>query len=193
MGFLGASIQVALPLIINPMIWIGVVAGSFIGWGFCWIVFVLPFQKNLGEREAQLDHWSALNQQLQQLTMDNRGMSQVELKQYVASNQEAAAAFAEIQHRLQERELRLSETPVWYVLLPISVLAVAFGGAVLLFNAMNQRAQGTIEHVMQLAPPDLVREVVQRHLMLTGTRDAGRADRQQAETGLIRGRGRDDA
>ena len=93
-GLLGGSFQVALSLVMNPLIWFGVVAGAFIGWGFCWIVFVLPFQKNLGEREAQLDHWSALNQQLQQLTMDNRSMSQVELKQYIASNDEAAAAFA---------------------------------------------------------------------------------------------------
>jgi hypothetical protein len=165
-GLLGASLQVALPLFMNPLIWIGVVAGSFIGWGFCWIVFVLPFQKNLGEREAQLDHWSSLNQQLQQLTMENRSMSQMELKQYVASNEEAAAAFADIQRRLQQRELRLSETPIYYVFIPISVIAITFAGVVLLFKAMNQRALMTIEHVIQLAPRELVREVVQRHIAM---------------------------
>ena len=68
-------------------------------------------KKNLADREAQLDHWSQLNQQLQQQTMDNRNMSQAELKQFIASNQEAAAAFAEIQRRLQQREMPFERNP----------------------------------------------------------------------------------
>ena len=182
-GLLGGSFQVALSLVMNPLIWFGVVAGAFIGWGFCWIVFVLPFQKNLGEREAQLDHWSALNQQLQQLTMDNRSMSQVELKQYIASNDEAAAAFSEIQRRLQEREIRMSETPISFVFIPISVVAMAFGGVVLLFKAMNQRALGTIEHVMQLAPQEIVHEVVRRHIALNAPHTAGLVALQSPQAG----------
>jgi hypothetical protein len=173
MGLLGASLQAMLPLVMNPLIWFGVVMGAVIGWGFCWIVFVLPFQKNLGEREAQLDHWSALNQQLQQLTMDNRSMSQAELKQYIASNDEAAAAFSEIQRRLQEREIRMSETPISFVFIPISVVAIAFAGVVLIFKALNQRALVTIEHVMQLAPHEMVHEVVQHHIALYAPRSAG--------------------
>jgi hypothetical protein len=183
MGLLGTSLQVMLPLVMNPLIWFGVVAGTFIGWGFCWIVFVLPFQKNLGEREAQLDHWSALNQQLQQLTMDNRSMSQVELKQYMASNEEAAAAFSEIQRRLQEREIRMSETPISFVFIPISVVAIAFGGVVLVFKAMNQRALATIEHVMEIAPHEIVHEVVRRHIALNAPRTAGLVALQSPEGG----------
>jgi hypothetical protein len=167
-GLLFASLGTVVPLFLNPLVWVGVVAGSLIGWGICWVVFVLPFQKNLSDREAQLDHWSQLNQQLQQQTLDNRGMSQVELKQYIASNQEAAASFAEIQRRLQQREIRLSETPIWQVLIPIAVLTIAFSGVVLVLKAMNQRALSTIENVLHLAPRELVQEVVQRHIALNG-------------------------
>jgi len=172
-GLLFSSVGTIVPLFLNPLAWVGAVAGALIGWGICWIVFVLPFQKNLAEREAQLDHWSQLNQQLQQQTMDNRNMSQSELKQFIASNQEATAAFAEIQRRLQQREIRMSETPIYFVLIPISVVALAFGGVVLLFKAMNQRALMTVEHVMQLAPHEIVQAVVARHVALTAPRVAG--------------------
>jgi hypothetical protein len=145
------------------------VAGVFIGWGICWLVFVLPFQKNLASREAQLDHWSQLNQQLQEQTADNRNMSQSELKQFIASNQEATAEFAEIQRRLQQRELRLSETPIAFVLVPIVVLALTFGGVVLVFRAINQKAEETVELVMQLAPHEMVQAVVARHAVLNGS------------------------
>jgi hypothetical protein len=172
-GLLFTSVGTIVPLFLNPLAWVGAVAGALIGWGICWIVFVLPFQKNLAERESQLDHWSQLNQQLQQQTMDNRNMSQSELKQFIASNQEATAAFAEIQRRLQQREIRMSETPIYFVLIPISVVALAFGGVVLLFKAMNQRALMTDEHVMQLAPHEIVQAVVARHVALTAPRVAG--------------------
>jgi hypothetical protein len=172
-GLLFTSVGTIVPLFLNPLAWVGAVAGALIGWGICWIVFVLPFQKNLAERESQLDHWSQLNQQLQQQTMDNRNMSQSELKQFIASNQEATAAFAEIQRRLQQREIRMSETPIYFVLIPISVVALAFGGVVLLFKAMNQRALMTVEHVMQLAPHEIVQAVVARHVALTAPRVAG--------------------
>ena len=172
-GLLFTSVGTIVPLFLNPLAWVGAVAGALIGWGICWIVFVLPFQKNLAEREAQLDHWSQLNQQLQQQTMDNRNMSQSELKQFIASNQEATAAFAEIQRRLQQREIRMTETPISFVLIPISVVALAFGGVVLLFKAMNQRALMTVEHVMQLAPHEIVQAVVARHVALTAPRVAG--------------------
>jgi hypothetical protein len=169
-GLLFTSVGTVVPLLLNPLAWIGAVAGVFIGWGICWVVFVLPFQKNLGEREAQLDHWSQLNQQLQQQTMDNRGMSQVELKQFIASNQEATAAFAEIQRRLQEREIRLSETPIYFVVIPIIIVAIAFAGAVLLFKAMNQRALATIDQVIELAPNEIIQAVVARHVALNPPR-----------------------
>jgi hypothetical protein len=172
-GLLFSSLGTVIPLFLNPLAWVGAVAGALIGWGICWIVFVLPFQKNLAEREAQLDHWSQLNQQLQQQTMDNRNMSQSELKQFIASNQEATAAFAEIQRRLQQREIRMSETPIYFVLIPISVVALAFGGVVLLFKAMNQRALMTVEHVMQLAPHEIVQAVVARHVALAAPRFTG--------------------
>jgi len=145
------------------------VAGVFIGWGICWLVFVLPFQKNLASREAQLDHWSQLNQQLQEQTADNRNMSQSELRQFIASNQEATAEFAEIQRRLQQRELRLSETPIAFVLVPIVVLALTFGGVVLVFRAIHQKAGETVELVMQLAPHEMVQAVVTRHAVLNGS------------------------
>ncbi len=174
-GLLFTSVATLVPLFLNPLAWVGAVAGALVGWGICWIVFVLPFQKNLAEREAQLDHWSQLNQQLRQQTMDNRNMSQSELKQFIASNQEATAAFAEIQRRLQQREIRMSETPIYFVLIPISVVALAFGGVVLLFKAMNQRALMTVEHVMQLAPHEIVQAVVARHIALTAPRFTGLA------------------
>ena len=183
-GLLFSSVGTIVPLFLNPLAWVGAVAGALIGWGICWIVFVLPFQKNLAEREAQLDHWSQLNQQLQQQTMDNRNMSQSELKQFIASNQEATAAFAEIQRRLQQREIRMSETPIYFVLIPISVVALAFGGVVLLFRAMNQRALMTVEHVMQLAPHEIVQAVVARHVALTAPRVAGLAALPSAEMEL---------
>ena len=169
LGLLLSSVSTVVPLVLNPLAWIGAVAGVFIGWGICWLVFVLPFQKNLASREAQLDHWSQLNQQLQEQTADNRNMSQSELKQFIASNQEATASFAEIQRRLQQRELRLSETPIAFVLVPVAVLALTFGGVVLLFRALNQRALMTVEHVMQLAPHEIVQAVVARHAALNGS------------------------
>ncbi len=169
-GLLFTSVGTIVPLFLNPLAWVGAAAGALIGWGICWVVFVLPFQKNLAEREAQLDHWSQLNQQLQQQTMDNRNMSQAELKQFIASNQEATAAFAEIQRRLQQRELRMSETPIYYVFIPIAVVALGFAGVVILFKAMNQRALLTIEDVIQLAPQELVRTVVARHMALNAPR-----------------------
>jgi radical SAM superfamily enzyme len=169
LGLLFSSVSTVVPLVLNPLAWIGAVAGVFIGWGICWLVFVLPFQKNLASREAQLDHWSQLNQQLQEQTADNRNMSQSELKQFIASNQEATASFAEIQRRLQQRELRLSETPIAFVLVPIAVLALTFGGVVLLLRALNQRALMTVEHVMQLAPHEIVQAVVARHAALNGS------------------------
>jgi type II secretory pathway component PulM len=165
-GLLFTSVGTIVPLFLNPLAWVGAAGGALIGWGICWVVFVLPFQKNLAEREAQLDHWSQLNQQLQQQTMDNRNMSQAELKQFIASNQEATAAYAEIQRRLQQREMHLSETPIYYVIIPVSIVALAFSGVVLLFKAMNQRALMTIEDVVQLAPPELVQAVVARHVAL---------------------------
>ena len=183
-GLLFSSVGTIVPLFLNPLAWVGAVAGALIGWGICWIVFVLPFQKNLAEREAQLDHWSQLNQQLQQQTMDNRNMSQSELKQFIASNQEATAAFAEIQRRLQQREIRMSETPIYFVLIPISVVALAFGGVVLLFRAMNQRALMTVEHVMQLAPHEIVQAVVARHVALTAPRFTGLTALPSTETEL---------
>jgi hypothetical protein len=173
MGLLFTSVGAVVPLFLNPLAWIGAVAGVVIGWAFCWIVFVLPFQRNLADREAQLDHWSQLNQQLQQQTMDNRSMSQVELKQFIASNEEATAAFADVQRRLQEREVRLSETPISLVFIPIAVVAMAFGGAVLLFKAMNQRALATIDQVIELAPHEIVQAVVRRHIALNAPHVAG--------------------
>jgi hypothetical protein len=158
-----------MPLFFNPLAWVGVVAGALIGWGICWVVFVLPFQKNLAEREVQLDHWSQLNQQLQRQTMDNRNMSQTELKQLISSNEEATVQFAEIQRRLQQRELRLSETPIYYVCIPIGVVALVLAGVVILFKAMNQRALATIEDVVQLAPDDMIRAVLARHVALNMT------------------------
>jgi hypothetical protein len=175
MGLLFTSVGTIIPLCLNPLAWIGAVAGAFIGWGICWMVFVLPFQKNLAEREGQLDHWSQLNQQLQAQTMDNRNMSQAELKQFIASNEEATTEFAEIQHRLQQRELRMSETPIYFVFIPISVVALAFGGVVLLFKAMNQRALMTVEQVVQLAPNQIVQAVVARHVALNAPRFTGLA------------------
>ena len=169
LGLLISSVSTVVPLVLNPLAWVGAVAGVFVGWGICWLVFVLPFQKNLASREAQLDHWSQLNQQLQEQTADNRNMSQAELKHFIASNQEATASFAEIQRRLQQRELRLSETPIAFVLVPIAVLALTFGGVVLLFRAMNQRALMTVEHVLQLAPHEIVQAVVARHAALNGS------------------------
>lgn len=171
-GLLFGSVTTMLPLFLNPLAWVGAVAGALIGWGICWLVFVLPFQKNLAEREAQLDHWSQLNQQLQAQTMDNRNMSQSELKQFIASNQEATAAFAEIQRRLQQRELRMSETPIDYVLIPLSIVALVFAGVVLLFKALNDRASTTLEDVVQLAPAELVRTVVARQVALNASRVA---------------------
>jgi hypothetical protein len=117
------------------------------------------------------------------MTMDNRSMSQVELKQYIASNQEAAASFSEIQRRLQEREIRLSETPIWQILIPIAVLAIAFSGVVLVFKAMNQRALTTMEHVIHLAPRELVQEMVEWHIALNGGRAAGVMPLQLPGTG----------
>src|ERR1700692_5142710 len=105
-----ASLRTILQIVVNPLFLFGGVAGAVVGWSLCWIFFLLPYQRNLGEREAQLEHWSQLNQQLQEQTMDNRSISQTELKQYIAANQESAAEFAEVQRRLQEREIRLSET-----------------------------------------------------------------------------------
>ena len=169
LGLLFSSVSTVVPLVLNPLAWVGAVAGVFIGWGICWLVFVLPFQKNLASREAQLDHWSQLNQQLQEQTADNRNMSQSELKQFIASNQEATAEFAEIQRRLQQRELRLSETPIAFVLVPIFVLALTFGGVVLVFRAINQKAEETVELVMQLAPHEMVQAVVARHAALNGS------------------------
>jgi hypothetical protein len=170
LGLLFSSVSTGVPLVLNPLAWVGAVAGVFIGWGICWLVFVLPFQKNLASREAQLDHWSQLNQQLQEQTADNRNMSQSELKQFIASNQEATAEFAEIQRRLQQRELRLSETPIAFVLVPIVVLAMTFAGVVLVFRAINQKAEETVELVMQLAPHEIVQAVVARHAVLNGQR-----------------------
>src|ERR1700689_1329660 len=94
------------------------------GGGLCWAVFVLPFHKNLSDREAQLEKWSQLNQQMEQVTQENRELSQTELKQFVAANQEAAASFLEVQRSLHERELRLTETPTSFVLIPVCVLAI---------------------------------------------------------------------
>jgi hypothetical protein len=175
LGLLFTSVGTIIPLCLNPLAWVGAVAGTFIGWGICWMVFVLPFQKNLAEREAQLDHWSQLNQQLQAQTMDYRNMSQAELKQFIASNEEATTEFAEIQRRLQQRELRLGETPIYFVFIPIAVVASAFGGLVLLFKAMNQRALMTVEQVVQLAPTQMLEAVVARHVGLNGPPIAGMA------------------
>jgi len=169
LGLLFSSVTTVVPLFVNPLAWVGAVAGAFVGWGICWLVFVIPFQKNLASREAQLDHWSQLNQQLQEQTADNRNMSQAELKQFIASNQEASAAFAEIQRRLQQRELHLSETPISFILIPIAVLALGFGGVVLVFRSINREATATVEFVMQLAPHEIVQAVVARHAVLSGS------------------------
>ena len=182
LGLLFTSVGTIVPLFLNPLAWVGAVAGALIGWGVCWLVFVLPFQKNLADREVQLDHWSQLNQQLQQQTMDNRNMSQSELKEFIASNQEASAAFAEIQRRLQQREIRMSETPIYFVLIPISVVALAFAGVVMLFKAMNQRALMTVEHVMQIAPNEIVQAVVARHAALNAPRYPNMAALPPTET-----------
>ncbi len=169
LGLLFSSVTTVVPLFVNPLAWVGAVAGALVGWGVCWLVFVIPFQKNLASREAQLDHWSQLNQQLQEQTADNRNMSQSELKQFIASNQEASAAFAEIQRRLQQRELRLSETPISFILIPIAVLALGFGGVVLVFRAINQKAKETVELVLQLAPHEIFHAVGARHAVLSGS------------------------
>ena len=183
MGLLFTSVGTIVPLLLNPLAWVGAVAGTFIGWGICWIVFVLPFQKNLAEREGQLDHWSQLNQQLQAQTMDNRNMSQAELKQVIASNEEATAEFAEIQRRLQQRENpveRKHRSTSSFI--PISVVALAFAGVVLVFKAMNQWALMTVEQVIQLAPNQIVQAVVERHIALNASHVTGLAALPPVET-----------
>src|SRR5205085_5838637 len=106
---------------------------------------VLPFHKNLSEREAQLQNWSQLNQQLQRLAMANRELSQAELKQFVAANQEATVSFQEVQRYLHERELRMTETPTSFILIPVCILAITCCGVVFFFKALNQRALATVD------------------------------------------------
>jgi len=48
---------------------------------------------------------------------------------------------------------------------------------------MNQRALVTIEHVMELAPHEIVREVVQRHIALNAPRTAGLVALQSPQGG----------
>jgi|GEM_PF-2920811 len=169
-GAFGEPLEIVATTITNPLFLFGIVFGGVVGWGLCWAVFVLPFHKNLSEREAQLEKWSQLNQQAQQLVMEIRTLSQTELKQFVAANQEAAASFQEVQRYLHERELRLTETPTSYILIPVAVLAVTCCGLVFFFKALNQRAMVTVDHVLQLAPREMVQDVVSRHVLLQSAR-----------------------
>jgi hypothetical protein len=72
----------------------------------------------------------------------------------------------EVQRFLHERELRLVQTPTSFVLVPIAVLVVTICGVVLIFNVLNQRALVTIEHVMGIAPSEMIQEVVRRHIVI---------------------------
>lgn len=160
------SLRLVATTVTNPLFLFGIGFGGVVGWGLCWAVFVLPFHKNLADREAQLEKWSRLNLQLQELAAENRELSQAELKQYVAANQEATTSFMEVQRSLHERELRLIQTPTSFVLVPIAVLAVACFGVVFFFKALNQRALATVDHVMDLAPSEMIQEVVRRHVLI---------------------------
>jgi hypothetical protein len=166
----GESLKLVAKTVTNPLFLFGVLFGHVAGWGLCWAVFVLPFHHNLSEREAQLEKWSQLNLQAQQRAMENHELSQTELKRFVAANQEAATSFQEVQRYLHEREIRLTETPTTYILIPICVLGITFIGVVFFFKALNQRALATVDHVLHLAPREMVYEVIGRHIMLESPR-----------------------
>jgi hypothetical protein len=175
-GQFAEALSTVAKTVINPLFLFGGVFGSVIGAALCWVLLVLPIHKNLSEREAQLEKWSELNQQLQKIAMENRELSQNELKQFVAENQQAAVSFSEVQSLLRERELRLTETPISFILIPISVVICTFLGVVFLFKALNQRALVTVENVVQLAPRDIVQEVVRRHLPSSSPRSTDLID-----------------
>ncbi len=159
------SLKVVVATATNPHFLFGTVFGVVIGGGICACLFVVPFQKNLKEREDQLESWSRLNQQMQQLTQDNRSMSQEELKKYVAINQAAATQFVEVEKTLHDRELRLTTVPTGFIMIPLVVLVVALGGIVLILKTLNARALATVEHVLHLAPREMVHEIVSRHIV----------------------------
>lgn len=148
--------------VFNPLFLFGGGFGSVVGWILCWIAFVMPFHRNLGEREAQLEKWSKLNQQMQEMTMVNRNLSQVELERWSAMNRDAATTFMDVQRRLHDREIRMTEIPVNFVLIPIAVLTLVCGATMSIFYFLNCRATITLEDVVHMAPADMVRTIVSR-------------------------------
>lgn len=160
------SLRIVASTITNPLFLFGVLFGSVAGGALCWIIIVLPFQDILRQREVQLEEWSRLNMQMLELAKDTRGLTQEELKRYVTLNQETAIEFQEVQRHLHERELRMTQTPTSYILIPVAILAFTCIGIVFLFMALNQRAMATIEHVVHLAPREMVQEVLNRHILL---------------------------
>lgn len=164
------SFKTLTKTITNPLFLFGGVVGILGGWVICWCLFVLPFHSNLKEREQQLEKWSQLNHQMQTLTMENRELSQTELRQFVAMNQEAATRFMEVQRLLHDRELRMTDTPASFFIVPICVLIATLAGIIMILKTLNARALATVDSVIHMAPCEMVQEIVARHIVVQGAR-----------------------
>jgi len=163
-GYSAASSGTVFKTVTNPLFVFGSVFGVVCGAAICWYLFVLPLHNNLHQRETQLEKWSQLNRQMQQLTMENRNLSQTQLKQYLVMNQKAAVDFMEVLQRLHQREIRLTQTPISFFIIPLCVLVIALAGFVLVLKTLNARALATVEYVLHLAPREMVQEIIARHL-----------------------------
>lgn len=158
------SLRTLTNTVTNPLFLFGGGVGILGGWIICWCLSVLPFHGNMKELQTQLKKWSQLNQQMLTNTMENRELSQTELKQFVAMNQKAATQFMEVQRLLHDREIRMTSTSASFFIIPICILIVTLVGIVMILKSLHSRALLTVEHVVVMAPREMVQEIVARHI-----------------------------
>lgn len=156
---------------------LGICCGGGAALLFSWLVMVKPIQDTLSERERNLEKWAELTREEMDRIQTEREISTAELRSWVAANQEISTRFARIQQELHEQEVALLDPAKGYLIVVGGTVVCLSLVLAFLYRNNNEKANHTLESIVALAPPEMIRASTASYLAIkdVSERSTGRS------------------